>query len=196
MRNLALFSFLAFLFIFLGRAPQGEAAEFHYVGTEGCKCHKSEISDWERSKHAQAYELLMPGKQKSKKKKAGLDPDKDYSNDEKCLPCHVTGLKKPGGFRDSASTPAMAGVGCESCHGAGSEYRGLHKDKSLTFTRDEAKEMGALYGSVDPKVCDTCHSHADNPFTAKIDAKYNFDHGAALKENRSFHDFYALDGKH
>ena len=167
-----------------------------YVGTEGCKCHKAEIADWERSGHGKAFDLLKPGKKKSKKKKAGLDPDKDYTRDEKCLKCHVTGLGQEGGFRDFASTPAMAGVGCESCHGPGSEYRILHKEKTTAFTREEAKALGETYGSVDATVCETCHVNKDNPFTAELDKKYKFDHGAALKENREFHDYYELEGKH
>ena len=170
--------------------------EAAYVGSEGCKCHKSEISDWEMSKHAKAFDLLKAGKRKSKKKKAGLDPDKDYTTDEKCIPCHVTGYKKDGGFTNSVSTPALAGVGCESCHGAGGKYRILHKDKSLDFTKNEAIALGELYGSLDSTVCESCHRHKDNPFKAEIDEKYNFIHAEALKNTRTFHDYYELDGKH
>lgn len=148
------------------------------------------------SKHAKAFDLLKAGKKKSKKKKAGLDPDKDYTNDEKCLPCHVTGYKKDGGFTDSISTVNMAGVGCESCHGAGSKYRRLHKDKSLNFTNSEATALGALYGSKDKAVCERCHSHKDNPFKPEVNEKYKFLHTEALDKNRSFHDYYELDGKH
>jgi len=173
-------------------APGGES----FVGSDGCKCHKSEIADWETSKHAKAFDLLKAGNKKSKKKKAGLDPDKDYTTDEKCIPCHVTGYRNDGGFTDIVSTAGMAGIGCEACHGPGSKYRTLHKDKSLVFTKSEAVALGAYYGSQDQAVCERCHKHKDNPFKAAMDEKYNFLHAEALKNTRSFHDYYELDGKH
>ena len=193
---------LSFLFIFScsplfsAEAAMETPGDASFVGPDGCKCHKSEISDWEMSKHAKAFDLLKPGKGKSKKKKAGLDPDKDYTNDAKCIPCHVTGYKQKGGFTDSLSTTAMAGIGCEACHGAGSKYRTLHKDKSLDFTKSEALALGALYGSLDKAVCERCHNHKDNPFKTEINDKYNFIHAEALEKTRSFHDYYELDGKH
>ena len=189
-------SILIILFLCLAALPDYAYASFKYVGTEGCKCHKSEISDWERSKHARAFDLLKPGKKKGAKKKANLDPEKDYTTEVKCLPCHVTGLDREGGYKNMAATPAMAGVGCESCHGPGSEYRALHKEKSLQFTKDEAKSQGATYGSLNRAVCDSCHVKKDNPYNETIDNKYSFDHGKALKENRSFHDYYELEAKH
>lgn len=174
-------------------AYSGEAS---FVGSNGCKCHKSEISDWEMSKHAKAFDLLKAGKRKSKKKKAGLDPNKDYTIDKKCIPCHVTGFKKEGGFIDIVSTASMAGIGCEGCHGAGSKYRKLHKDKSLAFTKSEARALGATYGSLDQAVCDRCHKNKDSPFKAEKNEKYNFIHAEALKKNKYFHDYYELDGTH
>jgi len=172
------------------------SANTKYVGAEGCKCHKSEISDWEFSHHAKSFDLLKPGKRKSRKKKAHLDPYKDYTEDEKCIECHVTGFRKEGGFIDIDSTPQMAGVGCESCHGPGSEYRILHKNKSLDFSHLEAKKLGALYGSVDPSVCNKCHQHKNNPFKPEINKKYRFNHKKALKQVMSFHDYYELEGEH
>lgn len=186
---------LLFLLLIFTYSP-AFSDEAIFVGSGGCKCHKSEISDWEMSKHAKAFDLLKAGKKKSKKKKAGLDPNKDYTNDEKCIPCHVTGYKKDGGFTDSVSTPNMAGIGCEACHGPGSIYRKLHKDKSLDFTKNEAIALGAHYGSQDQAVCDRCHKDKDNPFKAEMDEKYNFIHSEALEKTRSFHDYYELDGQH
>lgn len=192
-----LYLFLAILFAaHVGWTAKSADATPKYVGAEGCKCHKSEISDWERSKHSKALDLLRPGKKKSSKKKANLDPEKDYTTDEKCIRCHVTGYKKEGGFKDVESTPDMAGVGCESCHGPGSDYRVLHKEKPLQFTREAAIAQGATYGSVDAAVCKECHVHKDNPFKPEMGEKYRFDHNKALKETRSFHDYYELEAKH
>lgn len=168
----------------------------HFVGTDGCKCHKSEIADWERSRHANVFELLEPGKKAAKKKKAKLYPDKDYRTTTKCLKCHTTGYEEEGGFKDISSTPNMAGVGCEMCHGAGSNYRAIHKEKTTKFTREETRAAGQTYGSLDEAVCRKCHEHKDNPFKPEVDEKYKFNHEKALKNADAFHDMYPLEGKH
>lgn len=181
--------------VLLGTMAHAQPA---YVGQDGCKsCHKDEHADWSKSKHASAIDLLKPGKSSAAKQKAGLDPDKDYSADEKCLRCHVTGYRAAGGFESASATPALAGVGCESCHGPGSQYREIHKEKKLNFTKAEVMAVGQLYASQDPGVCKSCHGHKDNPFVPKLDAKYSDDVDALMKKNRrAFHDFYPLDGKH
>lgn len=167
-----------------------------FVGVDGCRCHQSEISDWGRSKHAKAFELLEPGKRITAKKKAGLDPDQDYTKDTKCQKCHTTGYKEEGGFQDLASTPNMTGIQCEMCHGAGSEFRNLHKEKTTKFTVEEAKALGQTFGSMDVSVCKKCHEHKDTPFRPEVDDKYKFNHQEALKNDRAFHKMYPLEGKH
>lgn len=158
-----------------------------YVGTAGCSfCHMISTLSWEMSIHAKAFEALKPGVGKQEKLKAKLDPDKDYTNDKDCLKCHTTGYKETGGFKDAASTPKMVGVGCENCHGPGSEYRGLHA-KNKNFTREEAKAAGQVYGSLDEAVCTSCHLSKDSPFTEKIDKKYKYDHQKALDNRKTYH---------
>ena len=177
---------VVFLFFFLCHIAKVTASvdeeQPTYVGTDGCRCHKLEIMDWERSKHARAFNHLRAGKKKSKKRKVNLDPAKDYTTDKKCIKCHVTGYEKEGGFKDISRTPAMAGIGCEMCHGPGSEYRILHKQKGLTFTKEEAKALGQIYGSLDIQVCTRCHTHKDSPFLPKVHKKYIFDLKEKLKE--------------
>jgi hypothetical protein len=36
--------------------------------------------------------------------------------------CHVVGFETETGFRMAGSTPGLAGVQCEICHGAGAEH--------------------------------------------------------------------------
>lgn len=182
-----------------------------YTGTEGCKCHKTEIEEWQASKHAKAFEeLLKPGDKKEAKKRQRLfsklneklkdneklDPAKDYSTDKKCLPCHVVGYDERGGFEDIKSTPAMAGVGCEMCHGPGSDYRVIHKDKDMTFTQAEVKAAGQTYGSQDEKVCRKCHDNKDSPMRSDVDEKYKFDWKEFLALEKTYHKVYPLKGKH
>jgi cytochrome c554/c'-like protein len=189
------FSAVIFMCLTAGLAANAGASP-RFVGVEGCKCHKMEISDWESSKHGQAFQLLEAGKRRAKKKKASLDPEKDYTADTKCLKCHTTGYKQEGGFVDNATTPNLAGIGCEMCHGPGSEYREIHKKKTTTFTVAEAKAAGQLFGSIDEEVCRRCHEHKDTPFQPKISEKYKFNLKEALKDSEAFHKLYPLEGKH
>lgn len=180
----------------LSGTPTTLAAEPAYVGIEGCSCHRSEITFWKRSKHARAFRLLKAGIFKAAKKKAKLDPAEDYTEDEGCVKCHVTGYKKRGGFVSLAVTPSLAVIGCEVCHGPGSEYRVLHKRKAINFTKKEAMAAGQLYSSLDDAVCRSCHLHKDTPFQAEVDEKYDFDLQEAIKDAGSFHPMGRLRGKH
>ena len=185
---------IVFLLFFPGNGWAGELPP-KYVGSEGCQCHKSEINDWNRSKHAKAFDLLLPGRRKLAKKAAGLNPDRDYSRDRKCIHCHVVGYRK-GGFVDMDTTPQFAGVGCESCHGAGGDYRVLHGKKPRTFTKAEATALGQHYGSLDESVCMRCHENGESPFKRKVNEKYRFNHATRLSKTKAFHQYYPLKSKH
>ncbi len=189
---LFLLTLSANLLIDAGEASAGQK----YVGSEGCQCHRSEIMDWEGSKHAKAFDLLLPNKRRTAKKRAGLNPVTDYSRDTKCIRCHVVGYKDEGGFFDIETTPLMAGVGCESCHGPGEKYRILHGKKPLTFKRSETWKIGQRYSSVDPAVCKSCHGHKDSPFQPSINKKYHFDLKKGLRKTALFHNYYKMKAKH
>lgn len=79
-----------------------------FAGTASCKpCHESEYTQWNATGHAHALAAL---------KKVGSDRDPE------CAICHVIGLGYEGGFRNEEKTPHLADVGCENCHGPGSEH--------------------------------------------------------------------------
>jgi hypothetical protein len=167
------------------------AAEPMFVGYEGCQmCHRDEFADWERSKHAKAFELLKAGARKAAKHKADLEVDKDYTRSDKCIKCHTTGYNRPGGYVSLSETPTRAGIGCEMCHGPGSEYRLIHRSKHAGFTREEVMAAGQTYGSVDPKVCRQCHENEDTPMQPKVDKKYVFVLEERLQDYRAFHKLY------
>ena len=182
------------LLFFIFTAPLFAAQK--YVGSEGCKCHRSEIMDWEGSNHAKAFDLLLPNKRRVAKKRAGLNPRTDYSRDAKCIKCHVVGHMAAGGFSDIDTTPMMAGVGCESCHGPGGKYRILHGKKPRTFKRSETRKLGQVYSSIEPAVCKSCHEHPDSPFQSSVHEKYRFDFKKGLKNNALFHSYYPMKSKH
>ncbi len=178
---------LSVMFIFMVMMSAVEAKP-KYIGVEKCaSCHKAEHLAWKTSVHAKAFNVLKPGKRKKAKLLAELDPEKDYTADKKCVGCHVTGYREKGGFKDVASTPEFIGVSCESCHGAGSKYAVLHNDNPSGFTKQEAIELGQLYGVDDEAVCLACHAHKDSPFHEGLDDKYKFDWKAALKIHKAYH---------
>ncbi|HVP38691.1 MAG TPA: multiheme c-type cytochrome [Candidatus Saccharimonadales bacterium] len=101
-------------------------------------CHQAPVDSWSHTPHAQAYATLVKsGNQK----------------DEKCLSCHVLGLKTPGGFDPANPQPIMAGVQCESCHGPGVQHS----------IASDANRKQTIVGKPDEKTCRTCHTPDQSP---------------------------------
>ncbi|MCP4254834.1 MAG: hypothetical protein GY775_15805 [Candidatus Scalindua sp.] len=105
-----------------------------YIGNDDCAlCHNKIFKHWEVTGHASAYETLV---------KAG------HEYDPECVECHVVGLNFFTGFGTIESTPELKGVGCESCHGAGSDHKEIQ-------SRD--------YGMVSVENCEICHNDEHSP---------------------------------
>jgi hypothetical protein len=103
-----------------------------YLGSENCAaCHTSEYERWTPSAHAHAMTTLGTHQRAS-------DPD--------CMKCHFTGFQQPG----SALNSNLANVGCESCHGPGSDH---------VVAPDT--QYGALPASA--AACVACHSYDNSP---------------------------------
>ncbi len=135
-----------------------------FVGVKRCKkCHVKQWKSWQDTKMAKAIELLEPGVRATEKLSRGLDAQKDYRTDAQCLKCHTTGFGAPGGYGvppvgDDRAVAQLAGVGCESCHGPGSEFTKIHKDiqgSRRPYTRAELYEAGQF--EVTARVCAGCH---------------------------------------
>ncbi|MGH9367221.1 MAG: cytochrome c family protein [Thermoanaerobaculia bacterium] len=146
-----------------------------YAGAKKCKmCHLKQFQTWEQTKMAKSFELLRTGVAAEAKKKANLDPQKDYTHDEKCLACHTTGYGKPGGFVSVEKTPELVGVQCESCHGPGSEYlkEGAMTLKNREYKRAEMVNLGLVL--IDAETCTSqCHNNR-SPFVGK-DYVFNYE---------------------
>jgi hypothetical protein len=115
-------------------AVPGVAPIARYVGSENCQaCHTTAHADWDASGHAHAFETLV---------RAGADADPH------CIQCHTVGFGRPGGYRRPMGDEKLVGVGCESCHGPGSEHvdRHLHGKPN----RFEFRPLG-------PGDCTSCH---------------------------------------
>ena len=150
------------------------AGDHAYVGSKKCKmCHLKEFKSWEETKMASSFDNLKPGERADAKQAAGLDPQKDYTQDAQCLACHTTGYGQ-GGFVDIASTPDLAGVGCETCHGPGGTYLqdGYMTLKNKSYKKAELVAVG-LVDTVGEAQCVGCHN-ADSPFVSD-DFVFDFD---------------------
>jgi hypothetical protein len=79
-----------------------------YVGTQSCMgCHQEEYAIWKDSGHAHAWKSL-------KHTKADADPN--------CIGCHSVGFGTVSGYRREFKHEKLIDVGCESCHGPGSQH--------------------------------------------------------------------------
>ncbi len=80
----------------------------NFVGSKTCaRCHEYEHGKWSEQAHARAFPTLQ---------KVGSDRDPE------CVICHVVGMEYSEGFITEERTPHLGGVGCEACHGPGSEH--------------------------------------------------------------------------
>lgn len=91
------------------------------TGPDACgECHKKSVEAWQRSHHFSTFKE-MPRTKKAKEisKKMGLKRVKAGSD---CLTCHFTSAVVAG------KTKPIAGITCESCHGAGKGWIDVHSD--------------------------------------------------------------------
>ena len=113
----------------------------HFVGGQICaRCHTAESEQWHTTAHSLAWETLVRVK-------------KDATPE--CIPCHVVGFHRDGGFQTVARTPHLVNVQCENCHGMGT----LHSDDWLKRS------------NVDEGTCVVCHNQERDPefdFSAKF----------------------------
>lgn len=126
-----------------------------YVGVAKCAiCHQKElygdqVSLWRSGPHAKAYETLASPKALEVASARGLDGSPQQA--AACLQCHSTA---------HVATPALMkydlepsdGVQCESCHGAGADYR------ARDVMADRARAMAEGLVLPTPAVCTDCHN--------------------------------------
>ena len=114
-----------------------------YTGSRSCKgCHEYEYEKWSAKSHAHAYETL-------KREGSEVDPE--------CVGCHVVGLKHEGGFFSEQETADLKDVGCEVCHGPGSEH---------------IKSLGETKTTVPKMECIDCHTPENSADYAGSEAVY------------------------
>ncbi len=167
--------------------------EHEFAGSKKCKmCHSKQYKSWETTTHAKALDILKPGERKEAKEKYKLDPAKDYSADKACLGCHAVGYGKTGGYAvpDAADAKAakkmaaLAGVGCESCHGPGKDYNKIKKAIKKEKRKYKFDELAAAgMAKVEAGTCTACH----NEKSPTNDASKSFDFAASSKDEKAVH---------
>jgi len=133
--GIAVLAMLAFCGIVMAddakQADETEKADHAFVGAKKCKiCHKKSgiFESWEASAHATAWDNLT---------------DEEKANED---------LKKYYTTGTDAKGKLLTGVQCESCHGAGADYK---KKKIM-----EDHEASLAAGLVIPteETCFSCHN--------------------------------------
>lgn len=102
------------------------AQEYHLdpakvAGPEACaECHEKTTEIWKKTHHAKTFKAL-PRREKSSEiaKKLGV---KRIKTAAECSGCHFTAELR------GQKPKAIAGISCESCHSAGSDWIDVHSD--------------------------------------------------------------------
>ncbi len=132
------------------------------IGAPKCKiCHGKKTGDqfeiWSATPHATAFEVLASDEAKKIAADKGLG---DPQTEQACLKCHTTQGFLGGDVAVNAKAKynVSEGVGCESCHGAGSEY----KPKKVMEDREAAVAAGMRVP--DEATCVKCHNEESPTF--------------------------------
>ena len=134
------------------------------VGPNACaECHKQEVEAWKGTHHFKTFRE-MPRNTAAKEiaEKMGV---RRIKSDSVCLNCHFTVQQK-----NNKEEP-VAGISCESCHGAGKDWIKVHsgfsgkKEQTETKAEEEARwRLADSKGMIRPrslyqlaKNCYGCH---------------------------------------
>jgi len=155
--------FLAVLGILMLSAAQQALAKPAIIGAPKCKaCHKAKTGDqwniWAESAHARAFTTLASEQSREIAADLGLgDPQKETA----CLKCHATKASMAEGvlINGRADYADTEGVGCEACHGPGSDY----KARKVMADPETARAAGLVMISGEDG-CTKCHNDQSPTF--------------------------------
>jgi len=115
--------------------------ELEYIGSKSCAmsdaCHEYEYDKWYMKKHAHAYRTLV-------------DVGSQY--DPECIKCHVVGFGYEQGYISDETDEQLRNVGCEVCHGPGSDHMA-----AILLKQEDSQ-------TTEPKIlCLDCHTTEHSP---------------------------------
>ena len=155
---------VAALAMVIGAATVALAADPEFTGAAKCKmCHNKEKSGkqyeaWSTSPHANAYATLASDEAKAIATEKGIE---DPQQADECLKCHVTGHGVDAARLGKKYT-VEEGVGCESCHGAGGDYKSNKIMKAVTSGETDGATVGLMTPTAE--VCTQCHNEESPTF--------------------------------
>ena len=135
------------------------------VGSAKCgMCHKkdatgNQLKVWTDSKHAHAFEVLKGEAAIAIAKEKGLGNPWEA---DACLKCHTTQHFLGAELDAKTKYDIAEGVGCEACHGAGSDYQ------KMSTMKDHEKALAAGLIVPNKDTCVKCHN-ADSPTFKEFD---------------------------
>ena len=130
----------------LGAGSDDRINASRYIGAEACgQCHTAAYAAWKKSPHARSR-LALTGRDK---------------NNPACLSCHT--------MDPDDNNPALQGIQCETCHGAGRYYSPRHvmRDTDLRAALGFTKPVEAT--------CKRCHNDSA-PSISSFDFVHKFAH--------------------
>lgn len=124
-------------------------SDVKFVGDTSCaSCHAQAHAIWVKTGHATAMAVLQK------------------NNDEgrpECVRCHSVGYALPAGFKSLKTTPHLANVQCESCHGPGAAHVAYYH-----AAHSGPQSSPPAYGQVGEKFCVNCHDPDNDPKYQKL----------------------------
>ena len=115
------------------------------VGPDACgECHKSSVAAWNPTHHATTFRDLP--RSKKAKEITGALGIKRIKAESDCLTCHFTSAM------DGDRVKPIAGISCESCHGAGKSWIDVHSDyggKDVTRESETAEHRDQRFADSD-----------------------------------------------
>ncbi len=152
-----------------GERVKDPSGGYAYVGSGAClACHgdgpgNGPAGHWTASRHSRAFHTLSSDQ--SRGLAAGREEYQDIrdpSAEQRCLMCHLTAAQNPlATFTEGYDR--RQGVGCESCHGAGSAY--------IAAEIMGSRESFLAHGGRAPteQTCRECHRDAAFRFVDRLE---------------------------
>src|SRR5439155_17098595 len=149
----------ALLFVIIPQARAAEGNSYHInpakvVGPENCaECHAPIVEAWKGTHHFDTFNSMhrRPEAQQIQTK-LGL---KRIKVESLCLKCHYTSQESEGQMK------VIAGISCESCHGAAAEWNLAQSNKDDPQRLVTAEKLGLIRPSAFARVAANyfqCHT--------------------------------------
>ncbi|MCC6511150.1 MAG: cytochrome c family protein [Pirellulaceae bacterium] len=176
------------------------------VGSQACaKCHAAEVNVWKQTPHHETF-LTLHRKPQAQQiaDKLGIS---SFKHDSACIKCHYSMQEQPGGLEP------IAGVSCESCHGAAKSWidhhhdyggPGVKRDQESAEHRYQRLVTSITAGMRNPEnvylvaqSCYRCHTVPDEKLVnvgGHVAGSLNFEL-VAWSQGKVRHNFVRTDGK-